>query len=487
MDAVDVRGYWLTRLLLERGIGIICLVAFLVALNQFKPLLGERGLTPVPLFVRQIPFRESPSLFYLWPKDAAFTLFSWIGIVLSCLVISGIASRHTWFSISVWAAIYLIYLSFVNVGQTFYGFGWESILLEACFFGIFLGEAKAVPDAVPIWLFRWLLFRVMFGAGLIKLRGDPCWRNLTCLDYYYETQPMPNPLSWYFHWAPHWVNRGGVLLNHFAELIVPFGYFLPQPIAGIAGVITIVFQLTIIVSGNLSWLNWMTLFLAFSTLDAKFLSGVLSLRAPVMHATSPLLHLVNYGLVAIVALMSIPVVVNMLSARQIMNTTFNSFHLVGTYGAFGSITRERFEIVVEGTGDAVITPATKWREYQFKGKPGDVDYRPAQIAPYHLRLDWLMWFAAMSNYQDYPWFVNFMAKLLEGDKDVLSLLRVNPFPQTPPHFIRAQLYEYHFTTAEERRRTGAWWRRTLTGAYFPTVSLDNPGFRQVLRNQGWME
>ncbi len=487
MDAVDVRGYWLTRLLLERSIGVICLIAFLVALNQFKPLLGERGLLPVPLFIKQVPFREAPSLFYAWPADAAFTSFSWIGIVLSCLVISGIASRYTWLSIAVWAAIYLIYLSFVNVGQTFYGFGWESILLEACFFAIFLGGSKATPEVVPIWLFRWLLFRIMFGAGLIKLRGDPCWRNLTCLDYYYETQPMPNPLSWYFHWAPHWLNRGGVLFNHFSELIVPFAYFLPQPIAGIAGLITIVFQLTIIVSGNLSWLNWMTLFLAFSTLDAKFFSGVLSLRTPVMQAVSPLLHWMNYGLLAIVVLMSIPVVVNMLSARQIMNTTFNSFHLVGTYGAFGSITRQRYEVIVEGTPDAVITPATEWREYQFKGKPGDVDYLPPQIAPYHLRLDWLMWFAAMSNYQDYPWFVNFVAKLLEGDKGVISLLRVNPFPQKPPHFIRAQLYEYHFTTAEERKKTKAWWTRTLTGAYFPAISLDSPGFRQVLRNQGWLE
>ncbi len=137
---------------------------------------------------------------------------------------------------------------------------------------------------------------------------------------------------------------------------------------------------------------------------------------------------VNIGLAAIVVLLSIPVVVNMLSARQIMNTSFNSLHLVGTYGAFGSITRPRYEVIVEGTDDAVITPATRWREYEFKGKPGDLNYRPPQIAPYHLRLDWLMWFAAMSSYQDYPWFVNFVAKLLEGDKAVLSLLRKNPFP-----------------------------------------------------------
>ncbi len=269
MTGLDASEFWITRLLLERGIGVICLIAFLVALNQFKPLLGERGLLPVPLFVKQVPFRESPSLFYFFPRDAAFTIAAWLGIVLSCLVISGIASRYTWLSISVWAAIYLIYLSFVNVGQTFYAFGWESILLEACFFAIFLGGAKMLPPVIPIWLFRWLLFRIMFGAGLIKLRGDPCWRNLTCLDYHYETQPMPNPLSWYFHVSPHWTNKGGVLFNHFSELIVPFFYFLPQPIAGIAGVITIIFQLFIILSGNLSWLNWLTLVLAFSTLDRQ--------------------------------------------------------------------------------------------------------------------------------------------------------------------------------------------------------------------------
>ncbi len=487
MNAWDARGFWLTRLLLERGIGIICLIAFLVALNQFKPLLGERGLLPVPLWIRLVPFRESPSLFYLFPRDWAFTTFSWVGVLLSCLVISGLGTRYTWSNVIIWAAIYLIYLSFVNVGQTFYGFGWESILLEACFFAIFLGGSRSVPQAIPIYLFRWLLFRIMFGAGLIKLRGDECWRDLTCLNYYYETQPMPNPLSWYFHWAPQWVNKGGVLFNHFSELIVPFFYFLPQPIAGIAGLITIVFQLSIIVSGNLSWLNWLTLFLAFSTLDAKFFSGMVKLSAPIMHPVIPPTQWVNYALVVMVGLMSIPVVINMLSARQVMNTSFNSLHLVGTYGAFGSITRPRYEVIVEGTADAVITSATRWREYEFKGKPGNVNYRPPQIAPYHLRLDWLMWFAAMGSYQNYPWFVNFLAKLLEGDRATLSLLRMNPFPDKPPRWVRAQLYEYHFTTAAERKASGAWWKRTYTQPYFPAVSLGSPGFREVLKQQGWLE
>jgi hypothetical protein len=176
----------------------------------------------------------------------------------------------------------------------------------------------------------------------------------------------------------------------------------------------------------------------------------------------------------------------MLSPNQVMNTSYNPFHLAGTYGAFGGITRQRFEVVVEGTADAVPGPATQWKEYEFRGKPNDVTRMPPQIAPYHLRLDWLMWFAAMSSYEQHPWFVNFMAKLLENDKPVLSLLRSNPFPGRPPKFVRAELYEYHFANAETHRRTGAWWVRTRAGSYFPTVSLDNPSFRRVLQQQGWL-
>lgn len=480
----DPRGLWLTRLLLFRGTGVICLIAFLVALNQFRPLLGEHGLLPVPLFVKQVPFRESPSMFYWFPNDGAFAAMAWAGIVLSCLVISGVAERYgTWLTVAIWAAIYVLYLSFVNVGQTFYGFGWESILLETCFLAMFLGASRTLPQPVPIWLYRWLLFRIMFGAGLIKLRGDPCWRNLTCLDYFYETQPMPNPLSWFFHWAPRWVNHGGVLFNHFSELIVPFFYFLPQPLAGIAGVITIFFQLTIIVSGNLSWLNWLTIVIAFSTLDAKFLH--IASHPAAMNVPAPVFQWINIGFAAIVALMSIPVIVNMISPGQIMNTSYNPFHLVGTYGAFGSITRPRYEVVVEGTADSVITPATKWLEYEFKGKPTDVRRMPPQVAPYHLRLDWLMWFAALGNYQQQPWFVNFVAKLLLNDRPVLGLLRHNPFPDHPPQYVRAELYEYHFTTPAERRQTGNWWTRSYAAPYFPVVSLKDAGFRRVLQLQGW--
>jgi len=310
----------------------------------------------------------------------------------------------------------------------------------------------------------------MFGAGLIKLRGDPCWRDLTCLDYYFETQPMPNPLSWYFHWLPRGVLHGGVAFNHVVELVVPFGYFLPQPIAGIAGLITIAFQLTLIVSGNLSWLNWLTIVVALTTLDNRFLSW-LPISVPVVKQATPAYRYAVYALGVLVALLSVQPALNLLSAGQVMNTAFNPLQIVNTYGAFGSITRERFEIVIEGTDAAALSDGTPWREYQFKGKPGDPAHRPPLVAPYHLRLDWLMWFAAMGSAQDEPWFQELLLRLLQGDRDTLGLLRVNPFPGRPPQWIRAEMYRYRFTTRTEHHETGRWWTRERVGDYFPAVRL----------------
>src|SRR5258705_1554917 len=238
--------YWYSRFLFERSLALMSLVAFAVAATQFVPLLGERGLLPVSRFTQFVPFRASPSLFFLSPTDTAFRIGAWAGIALALLALSAWPQqRGTVAAAIVWGALWLLYLSFVNVGQTFYGFGWETLLLEVGFFTIFAGTDRTTPSLWLIWIWRWTLFRLMFGAGLIKLRGDSCWRDLTCLDYYFETQPMPNPLSWTFHWLPSSVHRAGVIFNHVAELGVPFAYFAPQPIASIAGLITILFQLVL--------------------------------------------------------------------------------------------------------------------------------------------------------------------------------------------------------------------------------------------------
>jgi hypothetical protein len=480
--------FQLTRAALQRGLGLVFLIAFLNVVNEFKPLLGERGLLPVRQFVNETSFRDSPSLFFFGPTGTAFTIAAWLGVALSCAAVIGISESYgAWVSTLVWAMLWVLYISFVNVGQTFYGFGWESILLEACFYAVFLGSRATNPQTVVIWLVRWLLFRVMFGAGLIKLRGDPCWRALTCLDYHYETQPMPNPLSWFFHWAPEWTHRGGVIFNHFAELIVPFGYFLPQPVSAIAGATTILFQGTIFLSGNLSWLNVLTMILAISTFDDRALSTILRIHSPQAHAPPLALKIAAVALAVLVAILSVRPILNMLSPNQVMNTVYNRFHLVGTYGAFGSITRPRYEVIVEGTDEPVLTPSTKWREYEFRGKPGALGRMPPQIAPYHLRLDWLMWFAALSSYQEHPWFVHFIGKLLEGDTATLGLLKMNPFADRPPRYVRALLYEYHFTDAAERSQTGQWWKRQFVRPYFPPVSLQAGPFREMLEQHGWLE
>jgi hypothetical protein len=298
---------------------------------------------------------------------------------------------------------------------------------------------------------------------------------------------MPNPLSWYFHAAPEWTHKAGVAFNHFAEVLVPFLYFLPQPLATIGGLITIVFQGLIFLSGNLSWLNLLTAVLALPTIDGRYIAAVFPMRPPItLTAPSAGYRAAVIALAVLVVGLSIQPVRNMLSPRQVMNTSYNPFHLVGTYGAFGGITRQRFEVVVEGTDDQVLTASTRWKEYEFRGKPNSPSRIPPQIAPYHLRLDWLMWFAAMSRYYEQRWFVNMMAKLLENDRPLLGLLKTNPFPDHPPKYVRAELYEYHFASPETRTKTGEWWVRTLAGIYFPAVSLDDPAFRQVLQRQGWL-
>jgi hypothetical protein len=470
MDWLAAPEYWLARLVLQRALGGVYLLAFLAAAQQFVPLLGERGLLPVPRFLAAVPFTTSPSLFHLRYADRLARAAAWTGAVLAAIAISGLPDGWPLpLGMLLWLALWALYLSFVNVGQTFYAFGWETLLLEAGFLAIFLGNATTAPAWPLVLLFRWLLFRVEFGAGLIKIRGDRCWRDLTCLYYHHETQPMPNPLSWYFHHLPRPLHRVEAFGNHAAQLVVPFLLFAPQPLASLAGLAIAVTQGWLVLSGNFAWLNAITIVLAVSAFDDAALGRVLP-AAP----SAPPLPL-WYGVVALclaflVAALSYRPVRNLLSRRQLMNSSFEPLHLVNAYGAFGSVTRERYEVVVEGTADPAVGPDTLWREYEFKGKPGDPRRRPAQYAPFHLRLDWLMWFLPLGM-PSYEWFVPFLRKLLLADAPTLGLLRGDPFDGAAPRFVRATLYRYRFSTPRERRETGAWWVRTRVGEYVPPLSL----------------
>lgn len=472
----------IARILFLKSLAAIYFIAFLVALKQFIPLLGQNGLLPVPLFIQEVPFKNAPSLFYLGYSDTLLQVVAVIGMFISTGLMLGLFDKGPWWcAMGVWLILWFLYLSIVNVGQTFYGFGWESMLLEAGFFAAFLGPNLA-PSIIPILILRWMLFRVELGAGLIKLRGDSCWRDLTCLYYHHETQPMPNPLSSYFHHIPQPIHRAGVGFSHFVQLIAPFGLFAPASIAAIAGALIIFHQLMLIVSGNYSWLNWITIVLALTAFSDSILGKFFPWKSVELSPRSFSFNTTLYILAFVTLLLSIQPALNFFSDRQLMNANYNPLHLVGSYGAFGSVTKQRFEIIIKGTDSAIaFGPDVKWQEYEFKGKPGDVTKTPTQFAPYHLRLDWLMWFLPFSiqivNHQiynqGYPyWFLRFSKKLLEGDKQTLSLLKSSPFTAAPPRFLKADVYLYHFTTAQERRKTGAIWKREFIGSYLPPVNLD---------------
>ncbi|OIK29275.1 lipase maturation factor family protein [Streptomyces malaysiense] len=466
MDWFTAPDYWLSRLVLQRALAAVYLVAFLSAALQFRALLGERGMLPIPQYVARISFRRAPSLFQLRYSDRFFAGTAWAGCAVSAALLAGVdALLPLWAAIALWLVPWALYLSIVNVGQTWYAFGWESLLLETGFLAAFLGNDEVAPPVPVLFLLRWILFRVEFGAGLIKLRGDACWRKLTCLYFHHETQPMPGPLSWFFHHLPKPLHRVEVAANHFTQLVVPFLLFTPQPIASAAAALMIVTQLWLVLSGNFSWLNWITIVLAVSALRLP--------ATPPSAPSTPLWYeIVVLATAALLLFLSYHPVVNMVSRRQVMNRSFDPLHLVNTYGAFGSVSRVRYEVVVEGTSDEVAREDSDWREYEFKGKPGRLRHWPRQFAPYHLRLDWLMWFAALSPAYAGEWFGGLVERLLENDRATLRLLRRSPFPpDTPPRYVRARLFRYRYTSWRELRETGACWDRTYVREYLPPTRL----------------
>ncbi|MFD9391961.1 lipase maturation factor family protein [Streptomyces sp. NPDC060000] len=466
MDWFTAPEYWMSRLVFQRALAGVYLIAFLTAALQFRPLLGERGMLPVPRYVERVPFRRAPSLFQLRYSDRLFAVCAWTGCAVSVALIAGLDGLlPLWAAMSLWLVPWALYLSIVNVGQTWYGFGWESLLLETGFLAVFLGNDEVAPPVLVVLLMRWILFRVEFGAGLIKMRGDACWRKLTCLYHHHETQPMPGPLSWFFHHLPRPLHRVEAAANHFTQLVVPFLLFAPQPIATAAASLMILTQLWLVLSGNFAWLNWITIVLAVPALQLP--SGHRSAAG-----TPRWYEVVVLAAAALLLLLSYHPVVNMLSRRQVMNRSFDPLHLVNTYGAFGSVSRIRYEVVVEGTLDEVPREDSDWREYEFRGKPGDPRHWPRQFAPYHLRLDWMMWFAALSPAYAGAWFTALVERLLENDRATLKLLRRSPFPSDePPRHIRARLFRYRCTTWRELRETGAYWRRTYVREYLPPTRL----------------
>lgn len=496
------RSYWLTRFMILRLLGIVYAIAFYVAIQQLVPLIGSEGLTPVGVYLQQVSsalgstgqgFLRLPSLFWFWHSDTALLTVSWVGFIISCLVALGLANAI------VMAVLWFLYMSIVHVGQIWYGYGWEIQLLETGFLAIFLCpllDLRPFPKREApfpiIVLFRFLIFRIMLGAGLIKLRGSELWSNATALYYHFETQPLPGPLSRWFYFLPHLVLKMGVWYNWLAELVAPLFAFGPRIARHIAGVVMILLQIILILSGNLSFLNWLTIVPALACLDdgfwAKILPSVLVRKAEEAAGRaeeSKPMKVTSWVVVVIVGLLSVQPMLNILSPSQIMNTSFDPLDLVNTYGAFGTVGKERYNVVFEGTNDEQPDETAHWKPYIYKGLPVELDEQPPQVAPYQLRLDWQMWFASMASPAQYPWTLNLVWKLLQNEPSAIGLFANDPFPNGPPKYVRAVLYKYHFARPDNKE--GKWWTRERLGLWLPALSIDNKDLRLYLKDRGWIE
>ncbi|XP_049758782.1 lipase maturation factor 1 isoform X1 [Elephas maximus indicus] len=517
-----VGTFWLTRIVLLRALAFVYFVAFLVAFHQNKQLIGDQGLLPSRLYLKSVQqyfkgriawdaLSSAPTILWFldWSHmDTNLDLLALAGLGISSFVlIAGCANM------ALMAALWVLYMSLVNVGQVWYAFGWESQLLETGFLGIFLcplWTLSRLPRYTPtswvvVWGFRWLIFRIMLGAGLIKIRGDQCWWDLTCMDYHYETQPVPNPAAYYLHRSPWWVHRTETLGNHVIELLVPFFLLLGRRMCILHGILQVIFQVILIISGNLSFLNWLTIVPSLACFDDAALGFLFSSRPgglrdrvlqlqereaqgawPVRTHGYAVRQVVHLALVTLIGYLSIPVILNLLSSQQVMNVSFNPLRIVNTYGAFGSITKERTEVILQGTASPNASASdVVWEDYEFRCKPGDPRRRPCLISPYHYRLDWLMWFAAFQTYEQHEWIIHLAGKLMANDAQALSLLFHNPFTgRAPPRWVRAELYRYKFSLPGGRHAAeGEWWVRRRIGPYFPPLSLQ--GLRGYFEAREW--
>jgi predicted DCC family thiol-disulfide oxidoreductase YuxK/uncharacterized membrane protein YphA (DoxX/SURF4 family) len=501
---VEQTDYFLTRWIFLRALGLIYLVAFVSLWMQITGLMGHNGILPVDQFMPAVKewcrdmsigyerFHLVPTLCWFDTSDGFLQFQCVAGTMLAVLLIVGIAP------VPALALLWGLYLSLVTVGRDFLGFQWDNLLLEAGFLAIFVAPLRLLPNLsretppsrLVLWLLRLLLFKLMFSSGCVKLMSqDPNWRNLTALTYHYYTQPLPTWIAWYANQSPLWYLKLSCAVMFAIELGAPFLIFLPRRLRFCGATAIAFLQVFILLTGNYTFFNVLTLALCVLLLDDFFIRKTV----PWLRNQSPQRQQrPRWQLAFTIPLAAVFIAVSFLQIAVILGAGNDAnagtmkrfvdqsllrpiaavdgwlapFRTINSYGLFAVMTTSRHEIIVQGSNDRV-----HWLDYEFKYKPGDVDGQPRFVAPFQPRLDWQMWFAALGSARDNGWFQDFCARLLEGSPQVAALLEKNPFPDKPPVYIRAEVYDYHFTNFAERHATGAWWTREYIGEYLPPVSL----------------
>ena len=503
----DVRPptYFAARRWFLRALGAVYLIAFVSLWLQIDGLVGESGVLPVNQFLQAAheqfdwhAFSILPTLCWLNSSNTFLHFLCGAGVLLSLLLIFGIVP------VASLVALFIFYLSLTIAGQTFLSFQWDILLLEAGFLSIFFAPWQLWPkhgreppvSRAALFLLKLLLFKLLVMSGMVKLTsGDDCWgwinhsfhwNALTALDYHYWSQPLPTIFAWWADKNPEWFKHFSVAFCLFVEIIVSFFIWAPRCPRLIAAGFLIFLQSAIALTGNYCFFNLLTIALCLLLIDdavwrrrrgaLQANGGTRAVVSVIVHSASWQERLSMYATIAVI-IVTLP-----LNAWHIF-TAFTPqvewprsllfvyehvepFRIANGYGLFRVMTKDRREIVIEGSADGI-----DWLPYEFKWKPGDIRRAPGWCAPHQPRLDWQMWFAALGTYRQNPWFIRLMICLLEGKSDVTRLFARNPFPETPPRYIRAIFYRYRFTTANEHRKTGAWWKREELGEYFPEASL----------------
>jgi hypothetical protein len=464
------------RAIFLRCLGLIYLAAFASLTVQVDGLIGSRGILPAREFLERVAsvlgperYWQVPSVLWLDGSDGALHALCRGGITASLALVAGFLPA------ACLAYLWVAYLSLTSVGAPFLAYQWDNLLLESGLLGFLfapwvfrLGDARREPSRLVVWLIRWLVFRLMFLSGLVKLvSGDPAWRAWEAMRYHYETQPLPAWTSWYMHQLPPWFHKMSVAFLFWSELIAPFLIFGPRRLRMVGFWSMVLLQVAIMATGNYGFFNLLAIVLCLSLVEDRDWGRRDAI--PVEPARRPWWRRAPLAVAAAVivtvttmeAVDASRVTVVFPETLKTLRRWVAPLRSMNSYGLFAVMTTARPEIVLEGSDDG-----ESWAEYPFRWKPGDVDRAPRFCIPHLPRLDWQMWFAALAgDCRRTPWFLAFERRLFEGSPDVLGLLASNPFPDAPPRYLRARLFLYRFTGPGSR----AWWTREEVGDFCPPI------------------
>lgn len=466
------QNYSLAIELFVRLLGLLYLCVYVPFLFQIKGLYGKEGILPISVFLAAVKQRYGnksyhmvPTIFWLNSSDIALLAFVWSGIILSLLLMFGIMPALMLF------LLFILHLSLASAGQDFMSFGWETLLIEITVCSMLLVSTS--PPNLMAWIaLNFLLMRFMIQAGASKLRaGDKNWWNLTALSYHYLSQPIPNTVAWYFDKLPMWFHKMSTLAMFWIELAVPLLIFNIPEVRLFVFANFFALLLIIWISGNFSYLNHLTAVFCVILISNRYLEPIMGMPVPVEPSYmiwDIIITLISGGILFLE-------VINLWN-YFFPNTTFQKmlvfwypYHICHPHQLFSVMTTNRYEVVIEGSDDG-----KEWKEYLFWFKPSEIERRPRRISPFQPRIDWQAWFLPFRPYNYQNWFHHLQGRILQGSKSVGKLFRYNPFPDHPPKYLRSLFYQYTFTSFEERKLTGNWWKRTLLGQYSSAIELTKP-------------